>query len=414
MTDASPARAPTRETRIVVLVTLAMMINYIDRGNLALAGPQLQKELGLSATQFGILGSAFYYSYVLGMIPAGWLAERYGAHKVLFAGVAIWSLATLLTGFASGFIVILFLRVLLGVGESASFPCCSKILAQVVPLDRLGFANGMMSAGYLFGPAIGMLAGGLLMAEYGWRPVFYIFGLLSLLWLIPWRGVVIVARPSTAAEKPAEPSFGQILRQRGLWGAALGLLSANYGFYFVIFWLPTYLVDERGISIGDMALMGFGAYALNAASALAMGWLTDRWIGAGRSADVIYKGAMAALHVGGIGCMFAMAHMDILGLTLALFIFNILLGIASPGYYAVAQIIAGPQATGRWVGVQNAIGNFAGFIALPLTGFLIDRTGAYTAAFTVAAGVFAAGFVCWIWVLPRIAPAVWSKNGARA
>ena len=86
-----------------------------------------------------------------------------------------------------------------------------------------------------------------------------------------------------------------------------------------------------------------------------MGWATDRWIRSGRSADTIYKGAMAALHIGGIGCMFGMAYLDMFGLTIALFIFNVLLGIASPGYYAVAQIIAGPQATGRWVGVRTPL-----------------------------------------------------------
>jgi MFS family permease len=411
MTTAATDREPTSQTRVVALITVAMFINYIDRGNLAVAGPELQKDLGLSATEFGILGSAFYYSYVLGMIPMGWLAERFGAHRVLFVGAAIWALATLLTGFASGFIVILFLRVLLGLGESASFPCSSKILAQVVPVNQLGVANGIMSSGYLLGPAVGMLAGGFLMAEFGWRPIFYVFGILSLLWLLPWRGVVIATRETTAEEGFA-PSFRQILRQRGLWGAALGLFSANYGFYFVLFWLPTYLVSSRGISIQDMALMGFGAYALNAACALGMGWATDRWIRSGRSADTIYKGAMAALHIGGIGCMFGMAYLDMFGLTIALFIFDVLLGIASPGYYAVAQIIAGPQATGRWVGVQNAIGNTAGFIALPLTGVLIDQTGGYTSAFTVAAAVFAFGFVAWIWILPRIAPITWSAQKA--
>jgi MFS family permease len=410
MTVETTGREPTSQTRIVALITLAMFINYIDRGNLAVAGPKLQEELGLSATQFGLLGSAFYYSYVLGMIPVGWLAERFGAQKVLFAGAAIWAVATLLTGFVSGFIIILVLRVFLGFGESASFPCSSKILAQVVPRERLGLANGFMSFGYLFGPAVGIALGGVLLENYGWRPIFYVFGVMSLLWLLPWSRVVIAPRPAATPEAAFEPSFGQILRQRGLWGAALGLFSANYGFYFVIFWLPTYLVKERGITIYDMALMGFAAYALNALCALLMGWLTDRWIARGRSADLVYKGAMAALHIGGIGCMFGMAYLDMFGLTVALFVFNVLLGIASPGYYAVAQIIAGPQATGRWVGVQNAIGNTAGFIALPLTGLLIDRTGDYAAAFTVAAAVFAAGFICWIWVLPRIAPATWAER----
>ena len=215
MTTAATDREPTSQTRVVALITVAMFINYIDRGNLAVAGPELQKDLGLSATEFGILGSAFYYSYVLGMIPMGWLAERFGAHRVLFVGAAIWALATLLTGFASGFIVILFLRVLLGLGESASFPCSSKILAQVVPVNQLGVANGIMSSGYLLGPAVGMLAGGFLMAEFGWRPIFYVFGILSLLWLLPWRGVVIATRETTAEEGFA-PSFRQVLRQRAI------------------------------------------------------------------------------------------------------------------------------------------------------------------------------------------------------
>lgn len=412
MTAETTARAPTSQTRVVALITIAMFINYIDRGNLATAGPELQKDLGLSATQFGFLASAFFYSYVLAMVPVGWLAERFGAHRILFIGVAIWSLATFFTGFANGFAMLLIFRLLLGVGESASFPCSSKILAQVVDVGRLGVANGIMSSGYLLGPAIGTLAGGLLMAQVGWRPIFFVFGALSLLWLIPWRNVVIAPHAGVAAQNLVEPSFKQILKQRALWGAALGLFSGNYGFYFILAWLPTYLVNERGMSIEGMALMGFGAYVLNAACALAMGWITDRWIRAGRSADVVYKGAMAALHVGGLGCMFAMAYLDMFGLTVALFIFNVLLGAASPGYYAIAQIMGGPQATGRWVGVQNAIGNMAGFIAPALTGILIDRAGGYTSAFTVAGVVLALGFVAWIWILPRIAPVTWTEERA--
>src|SRR5580704_45079 len=114
--------APTGPVRLVLLVSAALLINYVDRGNLATAVPLIQGELGLSGTQLGFLLSVFYYSYVLAMVPAGWLAERYGAQRVLAAGIAIWSLATLLTGFATGFWTLLLLRLLLGVGESAGFP----------------------------------------------------------------------------------------------------------------------------------------------------------------------------------------------------------------------------------------------------------------------------------------------------
>src|SRR5664279_460781 len=107
-------RTSPTAARLVLLVTVCVFINYIDRGNLATAAPLIHDQLGLSPTQLGVLLSAFYYGYVLCMPAMGWLAERYGAPRVLAAGVAIWSVATFLTGFAGGFLTLLGLRVLLG------------------------------------------------------------------------------------------------------------------------------------------------------------------------------------------------------------------------------------------------------------------------------------------------------------
>ena len=118
-------RGRTAPTRLVLLVSIAVFINYVDRGNLATALPLLQGEFHLSASQLGVLLSIFYYGYVTAMAPIGWLAERYGAHRILAIGVAVWSAATLLTGFATSFALLLALRLLLGVGESAAFPCAS-------------------------------------------------------------------------------------------------------------------------------------------------------------------------------------------------------------------------------------------------------------------------------------------------
>jgi MFS family permease len=190
VTSEALSRVPTTATRLVLLVSAAVFINYIDRGNLATAAPLMQDELHLSASQLGVLLSAFYYGYVLAMAPAGWLAERYGAHRMLAIGVAVWSAATFMTGFATSFAALLALRLLLGIGESAAFPCASKLLAHAVEVTHLGVANGVMSFGYLLGPAVGTLIGGLLMTSIGWRPVFIVFGCLSLAWLWPWRRVV--------------------------------------------------------------------------------------------------------------------------------------------------------------------------------------------------------------------------------
>lgn len=400
--------------RLVLLVTAAVFINYIDRGNLATAAPLVQDELRLSESQLGVLLSAFYYGYVICMPAMGWLAERYGAKRVMAAGVAIWSVATLTTGFAGSFVTLLALRVLLGVGESVAFPCASKVLARAVEVSRLGLANGVLSFGYLLGPAVGTLLGGYMMTVFGWRPVFVVFGAASLVWLWPWSRVEFsrsVAPKQLAAD--SQPSFTHILRRRELWGASLGHFASNYGYYFIVSWLPFYLVKSRGFSMGSMVAIASWAYLLNALSALAMGWLADRWIRAGRSATVIYKGIMAANHVAGIVCMIGMIMLPAAGSIAALFVFEIVSGCSYPGLFAIPQILAGPQASARWVGVQNAAGNLAGLIAPAITGVLVEKTGLFDVAFALAAAVNVLGLIGWVVMLRKIAPIQWAPT-ARA
>lgn len=410
---------------MVLLLAAAVCINYIDRGNLATAAPLIEHELGLSKTQLGALLSAFFWTYVACMALSGWLAERYGARRVLAIGVTIWSVATLLTGFAGSLATLLLLRWLLGVGESTAFPSSSKILAAEVPRQQLGLANGVFSFGYLMGPAVGTLLGGLLMARYGWRASFWLFGCLSLLWLWPWLRLPRPAASATAAAPPAppasrgeaprddSPSFGQILRQRGLWGCSLGHFASNYSFYFILAWLPDYLVNVRGFSITKMAWIATFAYLINAFSALATGWVQDRWCRSGRSPDVIYKWLMGATHLAAIGCIAGMALLPVTGSIACLFAYEFVCGIQSPGVYAIPQIVAGPSATGRWVGVQNTWGNTAGIIAPALTGILIDWSGGFGLSFALASAVNVLGILGWVFILPSIRPLDW-RTGTTA
>jgi MFS family permease len=393
--------------RAVMLVTACVFINYVDRGNLATAAPLIHDELHLSTTQIGVLLSAFYYGYVACMPGMGWLAERYGARRVLATGLTLWALATFLTGFAGSFAVLLGLRILLGIGESVTFPCVSKVLAQAVEVSRLGVANGFLSFGFLLGPAAGTLVGGYLMIAFGWRAVFIVLGSLSLLWLWPWRRAVIPSLSKSPVGHETQPRFAQILRQRALWGAALGHFASNYTYYFIISWLPYYLVKSRGFTLGSMVTIASWAYLLNALAALAAGWAADRWIRAGRSATLVHKGLMATGHLSAIVCMLGMVMLPAAGSVAALFAFCVLGAVSYPGVFAIPQIIAGPNAQGRWVGVQNACGNVAGLIAPAITGYLVDRTGLFTVAFALAAGVNLLGLIGWVFILPKVEPLRW-------
>ncbi len=402
-------RAATPPIKLLLLMAMSLFINYIDRGNLATAGPMVQDELHLSATQLGALFSAFFITYVLGMVPGGWLADRYGAKRVLGAGAAIWSVATLLTGFAGGFVSLLLLRLLLGLGETAVFPSTSKLIATSIHNAHIGLANGVTGFAYLVGPAVGTFAGGLLMGRFGWRPVFIIFGVLSLLWLLPWSRVV-VAEPTRRERSAASgaPTFREILGQRSLWGTALGCFAGSYGYYAMLAWLPTYLVKGRGLSIDRMSAVAAGAYAINAISALAIGWAIDRWVRSGRSTTFAWKLLMGTGHLAAIVCTIGFATLPIEGCIACLLLVMVLSGGTSVGYFAIPQLLAGPTAAARFVGFANMCGNVAGIISPALSGMLIDASGTYWTAFVLIGLVNVLGIVGWVLILPKIAPIRWA------
>ena len=396
---------------MVLLLAAVLFLNYVDRGALPTAAHHIQQDLHLTFSQLGVLGSAFFWTYALVQIPMGWLAERYGAHRVLACGLATWALATLLVGVVPGFGMLLVLRLLLGVGESVGFPCMSKILASTVPSQSLGTANGIIAFAYLMGPVVGTFAGGVLMSAYGWRATFVIFGAVSLLWLLPWSRVRVQHRPEE--ERATQiATTGMILKQRALWGTGLGHFSSNYTFYFMLSWLPLYLVHERGFSDTEMTRFASAAYFVNAAFAIFGGWALDRYIVRGGSVNFGYKAVLGVAHLGYIACMLCMALGPRPVALAAIFVYQAVCGIQSPGVFAVSQIIAGPAAAGRWVGIQNTIGNLAGIVAPALTGYLIDWTGHFTLAFVMAAAVGVIGFVGYVFMIPRVAELDWQAQTA--
>ncbi|HEV2531878.1 MFS transporter [Phenylobacterium sp.] len=395
---------------VVPLMALAVFINYVDRGNLATAGPLIKDELGLSASRLGLIISAFFWSYTPCQLLAGWLAEKINPYRTLAAGLALWSLATAATGLVSGFAALIALRIVLGLGESAAFPCSSKLIAEHLPHHKMGAANGLIIIGTALGPAFGTFVGGMLMAQMGWRPVFLIFGLGSLLWLIPW---LAVSRAAPAAHKIASagaaPSLAAIVKRREAWASGLGHFANNYAFYFVITWLPVYLVKARGFTMSEMAVLGGEIYLVYAAASLVLGWASDRLVDAGRSVNLVRKGWMATgliiVAVALAVCAFGDASLA----NASLFAAAVGFGFSGPAIYCIGQTLAGPRAGGAWMGFQNMIGNAAGIVAPLVTGVLVDRTGSFGAPFAVAAAVALSGVVSWCLLIPKVAPLDWTR-----
>jgi ACS family D-galactonate transporter-like MFS transporter len=289
----SKAAAVRRVTRLewVVLILLvgSVAINYIDRGTLSIAGVALSNELHLKPHELGFLLSAFFWTYAGFQIVAGWLIDRFNVIAVLAVGFLIWSVATALTGVVTGFVALFVLRLLLGISESVSYPSYSKIIVASFPEEQRGFANGLIDVGGKLGPAIGLVAGGLILDGFGWRAVFISLGLASLGWLIPW--LLVAPKMRAVVSIPAlgpGATLADILKKREAWGTFLGLFCSNYAWYFMLTWLPQYLLLERHYSTRMMALTGWLPFCANATGAVLGGWLADAWIRRGASA---YAGA---------------------------------------------------------------------------------------------------------------------------
>jgi MFS family permease len=393
---------------VVPLLATAAFINYVDRGNLATAAPLIKDQLHLSSTEVGLLLSAFFWSYVPGQLLSGWLAERINAYRTLAIGLALWSLATAASGLATGFVTLMALRVFLGLGESATYPCIAKLFAQHLPAGKLGAANGSIGVGMALGPALGTFFGGLMMAKIGWRAVFLLFGLVSLLWLIPWY--VSTRRASSQASRsaaPIVPALASILRRRQVWGASLGHFCGNYAFYFVISWLPLYLVKARGLSMTRMAQISGLVYAVYAISSFTAGRVSDRWIASGASTNRVRKTVIVLAHAILTASLLVAAVGDLSVAVASLVCAGVAFGLNTPTLYSIGQTLAGPRVAAKWMGIQNSLANLAGVIAPLITGLVIDVTGEYYWAFVIAAGVAAVGILGWALVIPRVEPLDW-------
>jgi MFS family permease len=382
-----PDSRPRQPWGILILLITAMSISFFDRGNLAVAAPVLVPHFGLSPWAFGLLVSAFFWTYAACQILSGWLVDRMEVRWVYAVGFLIFSLATLTTAAVTAFSGLLCMQFFLGIGESVTYPATSRVLAAVFPENRRGLANSLVDVGAKLGPAIGTMCGALLVAKLGWRGLFLITGSVALIWLGPWlRWAPRNLSATGIKQAAASPGWRQLLRRRAVWGTCGGLCGANFAWYFLLGWLPSYLVRERHFSLHSVALVGAAPYVLMALSSVSGGVLADRWISRGASAVRVRRGFLVT---GLVLTAFLLPSVLLPRIEYAvagLFLSCSALGFYASNVFSLTQTLAGPQAAGRWTGLQNACGNLAGILSPILTGWIVNKTGAYALAF-VAAGL---------------------------
>lgn len=398
---------------MVTLLGAALLINYVDRGTISTASPLIKSEFRLDDFQMGLLLSSFFATYVLSQPLVGILVDRVGAARVLAGGFTLWSVGTFLAGLTGGVLSLAALRLVMGVGESVCYPSGFALISQRVGDAHRARATSIMQVGSVVGPALGAFIGGWVMIRFGWRAMFMALGLASLLWLIPWSGQLRVSPPVRPADAAVVgPRWIDIVRRRALWGTVFGNFCSNYAFYFVFTWVPLYLVDERGLSLDAMKNVQALIYVMDSVSVLATGWLIDWWIRRGATPSLAYKTALS-LSAAGVGlCLLSLSGAGALAGAVLLLATGLGDGLNSPSVGALTQRFAGPLATGRWMGTQNAVSNTAGILAPSVTGYLIKHNGGhYTVALWVTGGVALLGLLAWFVVVPRVEPVDWGAAG---
>lgn len=413
--DAGGRRSASSSAYLVGLLGVAILLSYVDRGLLAVSGPLLKTELGLTATEFGLAVSAFFWIYAPGQLVGGWLVDRFDAKRLFGGGVALWAVATALMGAVGGLFSLVALRAVLGFGQSFCFTGSSKMIAHHCRAEGRGGANGVVMCGIGFGQMVGAGAGGMIMALLGWRAMCVFFGLLTLVWLIPWLRMRLNQHNAGTGTQVAPVPLVAVLRRRALWGSAAAHFCNNYGFYFVITWLPLYLVGERGMSIVWMATVTAAIYGIQALSALLGGWLSDRLVVNGRHEGDVRKALQVLANMVKAGAIVASAMVwSEAAMIFWLSVAAVTIGVTNSQNFAVAQIFAGPRAAGRWVGIQNFGGNCAGILGPVITGLIVDASDSYTVAFVVAGAITLGGAVFWGLVVPRVEPVPWDEEPTHA
>jgi len=384
--------------RVVLLAVLINMVCYTDRVCIAVAGPEMRKEFGFSQTEMGLVFSIFSLSYALGQTPWGIAADKFGARGIVAFAIAGWSAFTALTATAWNLVSLLLIRFVFGGLEAAFSPSVASAFTRWVPVNERATAFGLFLGGGRLGGAITPPIAGFLLLHYGWRMPFVAFGTFGLIWAAIWYAVYRNAPAERTA--PAPVAWGLLLTSRRLWCLLIAAFGATFMWQFYITWFPTYLREQRGMSLTESSyyaslplLLGVGANWLG-------GLLTD-WLSRRRGdrqartiVGFVSMTAGASLMSAGVWC----ADPALAGLLMgcAAGAVDLYLGAA----WSSATDIGGASG-GAVAGLMNAASNGAGFASPVLMGFVLQRTQDWNAVLYLSVATTFCAAISWLFVNPR-------------
>jgi MFS transporter, ACS family, glucarate transporter len=390
----------------IVLIMLCIMyfITYLDRVNVSTAAAGFGKEFGLSNTQIGLVFSAFAYPYLVFQIIGGWVSDRFGAKKTLLVCGVLWAVATLLTGLAGGLISLLAARLLLGLGEGATFPAATSAMSRWVAKERRGFAQGITHAAARIGNAVAPGAIVLVMATYGWRESFFICGAISLVWVGVWA-IVFTEQPKdhpriTAGElevlpapKPKAAGVPWLPLFKRMMPVTIVYFCYGWTLWLFLSWIPQYFLHSYHLDLKKSAIFASAVFFAGVIGDTLGGIVTDKLYertgNLKRARSVMVAVCMFLTLVSLVPIMFTHdLYVSMACLAAGFFFAEMTIG----PMWAIPMDIA-PQYSGTASGMMNTGSALAAIISPVLSGFLIDRFGSWELPFVGSMVLMAIGVV---------------------
>jgi ACS family glucarate transporter-like MFS transporter len=406
---------PPVRARVLGFAFLLAVVTYLDRVCISAAAPAIMEELNLSVLQMSVVFSAFTLSYSLFEIPSGWLGDVKGPRRVLTRIVLWWSAFTMLTGAARGFQSLVVIRFLFGAGEAGAFPNIARSFSRWFPARERGRANGVMFLGSRLGGMLSAPVALVIIARWGWRASFVIFGLIGVVWAVAWYAwyrdrpeehpamtpaeLAQINADGGSAERGSGTPWRALLRSRNLYAICAMYFAFGYGLYFYFTWLPTYLIRVLGFSAFGGGLFAALPFLLAGIADVVGGWLTDQLSRRfGLRTGRCHLGCAAFMTCAAL--VFASqlpvpAVAKALLLALALASADLALGAC----WAVPIDIA-PDHAGVITGCMNTLGNLGGLVGPMVVGIAVDRWQSWTFPFYITALVYAGGALAWLAIDP--------------